>query len=294
MRRHKVALVLSGGGSRGAFQFAAEKYAREVKGYDWDIIAGVSVGALNATMLAMEKYDELERLWKTITNDQVYTGGINVLSIARLLLGAKSLYGNEPLWALIQRHVEPSAVVKDLRIGVVSLRSGEYVRFRPGDPGFLKAVLASTALPLVWAPVDVSGDWPDMVDGAVRNNSPLGDVLDDDPDEVVIINCAPRTPPTRDVPFKNALEIGLAVLELLMTEVFITDVREFLRINHMVQQATAQGTVLYKSDGRPYKYYDCRLIEPDEPLQAGTLDFDRDALDRMMAAGWRKAKRVLG
>lgn len=29
----KIALVLSGGGAKGAFQFMAEKYAREVKGY---------------------------------------------------------------------------------------------------------------------------------------------------------------------------------------------------------------------------------------------------------------------
>ena len=59
----KHALVLSGGGAKGAFQFMAEKYAREVKGYHWDVIAGVSVGALNGTMLAMEKYDRIEEIW---------------------------------------------------------------------------------------------------------------------------------------------------------------------------------------------------------------------------------------
>ena len=69
----KVALVLSGGGAKGAFQFMAEKYAREVKGYKWDVIAGVSVGSLNGTMLAMEKYQRLEEVWKTISNDKIYT-----------------------------------------------------------------------------------------------------------------------------------------------------------------------------------------------------------------------------
>jgi NTE family protein len=69
----KVALVLSGGGAKGAFQAAAERYAREEKGYNWDIIAGVSVGALNGGMLAMKKYARVQELWETISNGKVYT-----------------------------------------------------------------------------------------------------------------------------------------------------------------------------------------------------------------------------
>ena len=63
----KTALVISGGGAKGAFQMMAEKYAREQKGYRWDIIAGVSVGALNGMMLAMQKYARLEELWRNLT-----------------------------------------------------------------------------------------------------------------------------------------------------------------------------------------------------------------------------------
>jgi NTE family protein len=43
-KHKKVALVLTGGRAKGAFQYGAERYAREIKGYSWDIIAGVSVG----------------------------------------------------------------------------------------------------------------------------------------------------------------------------------------------------------------------------------------------------------
>ena len=94
----KIALIMSGGGAKGAFQAAVEKYAREVKGYHWDIIAGVSVGALNGAMLAMEKYDRLWQIWNTISNDRVYTGGFNLWSAIKLAFGAKSFYGNEPLF----------------------------------------------------------------------------------------------------------------------------------------------------------------------------------------------------
>src|SRR5512139_1442077 len=117
----KTALVLSGGGAKGAFQCGAEKYAREVKGYHWDIIAGVSVGALNAAMLAMEKYQQLYEVWNTISSDQVYTGGLNLISTIKLLFGARSFYGNEPLRKLLAREWEPEKISADLRVGTVSL-----------------------------------------------------------------------------------------------------------------------------------------------------------------------------
>ena len=289
----KVALVLSGGGAKGAFQVMAEKYAREIKGYKWDVIAGVSVGALNGTLLAMEKYQRLEEIWRTISGDQVYTGGMNVWSIAKLIFGAKSIYGNRPLWELLDREIDPDEVKTDLRIGVVSLRTGEYVRFRPSDPGFKRAVLASTAIPLIWAPVDISPLRQDMVDGGVRNVSPLGDVLDADPDEVVVINCNPQKPPTSDRPLKNALDIGKLALEVALNEIFTTDVREFIRINRNVEEAAAQGVTLHNETGKPFKYYKCAIIEPDEPL-GDTLDFSRAVIQRRMEAGWEKAKEVLG
>ena len=94
----KTALVLSGGGAKGAFQMMAEKYAREQKGYQWDIIAGVSVGALNGMMLAMEKYARLEELWWNITREQVMTGRLNFWTAFRIAFGAKSVYSNAPLW----------------------------------------------------------------------------------------------------------------------------------------------------------------------------------------------------
>lgn len=289
----KTALVLSGGGAKGAFQFMAEKYAREVKGYNWDVIAGVSVGALNGTLLAMRKYERLEEVWRTITREQVYTGKLNFWAFVRILFGAKSIYNNSPLWKIIQQEVDPGMINTDLRVGVVSLRTGEYRRFRPADPGFQAAVLASTAIPLIWEPVHISDEFVDMVDGGVRNVSPLGDVLDTDPDEVVIINCSPREHKATDISFRNILEIGKHSLEIALNEIFVTDVREFIRINRNVQEAEIKGLILHNEEGKPYKYYDYKIIEPDEPL-GDSLDFSRETLDRSIEIGWQKAKDVLG
>jgi NTE family protein len=289
----KTALVLSGGGAKGAFQLMAEKYAREVKGYHWDMIAGVSVGALNAMLLAQEKYARLEELWRNITREQVYTGKLNFWAILKIAFGAKSVYSNDPLWKIIQQEYEPDKITTDVQVGAVSLMLGQYLRFRPVDPGFERAVLASTSIPLVWSPVDVSTLYPQMVDGGVRNISPLGDVLDADPDEVVIINCDPEEPPVRITPFRNAVDIGIHTLEIMMNETLVTDIREFIRINRNVQEAAAAGVTLHKENGDPYKYYDYKLIQPDENL-GDTLDFSKEVIQMRMDAGWEKAKQVLG
>src|SRR5512135_481134 len=160
----KTALILSGGGAKGAFQAAVEKYAREEKGYKWDIIAGVSVGALNGAMLAMEKYQRLWQVWNSISDDQVYTGGFNLWSVIKLAFGSKSFYGNEPLWKMLQAELDPSLIKADLRVGSVSLVSGEYVQFTHTEPQLARAVLASTVMPVIWTPVDISSLYRSMVD----------------------------------------------------------------------------------------------------------------------------------
>jgi len=288
-----TALVLSGGGAKGAFQFMAEKYAREVKGYHWDVIAGVSVGAFNATMLAMGKYQRLEELWQNISNDQVYSGKLNLWALLKIAFGAKSVYSNKPLKRLLHKEYEPEKINADLRIGTVSLQSGEYVSFRVSDPGFEYAIVASTAIPVVWEPVFVSAEYQDMVDGGVRNVSPLGDVLESDPDEVVVINCSPEAPPVLNHPLGNALDIGIHALDLALNEIFITDLREFQRINRNVKEAQVQGAVLTKENGKAYKHYECKVIQPDESL-GDTLDFSTRAILMRMDAGWEKARQVLG
>lgn len=288
-----VALVLSGGGAKGAFQFAAEKYAREVKGYKWSVIAGVSVGALNGVLLAMEKYERLENLWNSITRDDIMTGELNFWSILKMLFGAKSIFGNKPLWELLQEEVEPDKIGIDIRIGAVSLQTGEYRQFKPSEEGFERAVLASTAIPIIWAPIDVSTEYPSMVDGGVRNVSPLGDVLDTEPDEVVVINCSPREPLPLLDPLNHILEIGKRSLDIALNEIFMTDVREFTRINKNVLEASEKGVKLHNEEGKEFKYYDCKIIEPDKPL-GDTLDFSRETLDNSMKAGLEKAKEVLG
>lgn len=290
----KTALVLSGGGAKGAFQVGAEKYAREVKGYQWDLIAGVSVGALNGAMIASHKFQRLMELWNNLTRDQVLTGGFNLISLIKILFGSKSFYSNDPLRQFIEQEFDPTQIKDDLRVGAVSLVTGEYVQFSRGDPHLRDALLASTAIPIIWSPVDVSQHYQSMVDGGVRNLSPMGDVLDEQPDEIIIINCNPQTPPPLEAPPQDILQIGLRTMDILLNELFVNDLKMFQRINQLVEEAAKYGIVLHNpSNGKPYRYFKYKVIEPDEPL-GDTLDFSQDSIQHALKSGVRCAREVLG
>ena len=289
----KTALVLSGGGGKGAFQVGAEKYLREEKGYTWDIIAGVSVGALNGTMLAMEKYTRLEAIWKTICNNKVYSGKFNLHTLWKLYRGAKSIYSNDPLAAIVEREVEPDKIVKELRIGTVSLNSGRYTVYGGDDPNIKRAVLASTVVPIVWPPQYVSSECQMMVDGSLRRFSPIGDVLDADPDEVVVINCWPKHPTALTNPPKNILDIALRALDISSSGIIYSDIHEFTHINNNVREAAQHGVTLHNPKGKPYKEYKCLIIEPTEQLEL-VLDFSRETVDKGLQMGWDRAREVAG
>lgn len=60
------AIVLSGGGSKGAYQIGVWKALRKLH-IKYDIVTGTSVGALNAALLVQNKYFKALLFWKNLT-----------------------------------------------------------------------------------------------------------------------------------------------------------------------------------------------------------------------------------
>ncbi|MDJ0918249.1 MAG: patatin-like phospholipase family protein [Woeseiaceae bacterium] len=121
------ALVLPGGGARGAYQVGVLKAIAELvprgSSSPFSIISGTSAGAVNSVVLASKakRYRvavaELERVWANFHCDQVYrTDTLTMLKsslhwLASIVLGGmlvgtpKSLLDNSPLRALLSRNV---------------------------------------------------------------------------------------------------------------------------------------------------------------------------------------------
>lgn len=72
----KNALVLSGGGSRGAYQVGVWQALRELD-FPIDIVTGTSVGALNAAMIAAGDFENTRTLWMNMKTDMIFDVSID-------------------------------------------------------------------------------------------------------------------------------------------------------------------------------------------------------------------------
>lgn len=165
MTAKSIGLVLTGGGSRAAYQAGALKGISEILGsasprIPFSTISGISAGAINAAFLASKAdhfYEGVESacaLWANIHSKQVLEQG--VFSVARLAMKwlrdlvfgglvhgerANHLLNTDPLqkhllrvidFGAIQRHFK-SGALHGLAVSVTDYRDGRAVSFFDGD-----------------------------------------------------------------------------------------------------------------------------------------------------------------
>ena len=66
------AVVLSGGGSAGAYQIGVWKALKKIK-YKYDIVCGSSVGAINACLMCEKSYRKSLKLWSNLNYDMIFS-----------------------------------------------------------------------------------------------------------------------------------------------------------------------------------------------------------------------------
>jgi len=66
------ALVISGGGSKGAFAGGVAQYLLENKGHRYDLFVGTSTGSLLIPHLALGNIDKLHRIYTNVDMDQIF------------------------------------------------------------------------------------------------------------------------------------------------------------------------------------------------------------------------------
>ena len=67
-----LGLALEGGGAKGAYEIGAYRALTEL-GYHFDVICGVSIGAINAALLAQGDCEKAAEFWETTANDDLFS-----------------------------------------------------------------------------------------------------------------------------------------------------------------------------------------------------------------------------
>lgn len=317
------ALVMSGGGSKGAFEVGAVDYLVNDLGLEFQVIAGVSTGSLNAVMLAQgsdlaglrEELKTLKGLWFGLrSHKDIYKK--RFMSKVFVFLFKDSLYNSKPIAEKIRTYISPQRLQnsgKELRIGAVVLETGDYHEIKQDDGNIHDWTLASSSMPLMFPPVKIGQH--NAVDGGVRNVTPLeaafkalkglGPGEASTPDEMYVLLASPlgMEPEIRE--WKKGLDVAKRATSILVNEIYREDMDYALAINASVRACRKlqgkfgeeQVDKVLSDEGFPFKpdkFREVRIltIVPDREFSE-SLEFDKEKIRTAFSAGREAAKNPL-
>ena len=310
----KISLALQGGGAHGAFTWGVLDRLLEEGSIDFDGISATSSGAMNALALTQGWLDGerdgaramLAKLWDSVAaHASLMSWAFSTPAGAateRILLGLTRYFTPQEMNPLGLNPVKNVAAALfdfdtirekspfKLFIAATRVRDGRLVLFDDGNLT-LDALLASTCLPQLFAPVEIDGEvyW----DGGYAGNPAI---------EPLVYRCDAETiacvlvqPIERAQPPATAREIGERITELSFSTTFIRELETLQTAQNMLAKNFPLTPL-----GQRLKRIDVQMIEPGESLDSysaktrmtARMDFLRDLRDlgRERARTWLERK----
>jgi NTE family protein len=301
----ELAIVLSGGGAKGAFQVGVLEELIVNRGVKVDIAVGTSTGSIQALAVAQDDIPQLINFWTSLKkNSDIYEK--RPLGVASALLGSKSIYKATGLKKLLKDAADDArlrSTGKKLRLGVVNLGTGVFRTIDETVPGIHNWVYASCAMPVFFEPLKTraaDGTEEQWVDGGVRDVTPLSSAMELNPRGIIVVRASPKPVPGKVRTFGDLIQIGLRAVGILQQEVSINDLANATLINDMIAArgalyraleaqnlpADQAAAVLNLLDVQlaKYRFVPNVVIEPEKE-HLDTLEFDPAKIAEAMAAG---------
>lgn len=286
MEAYMRALVLSGGGVKGAYQVGALKNLIQERKRNYDILCGISVGALNCAFMSMftkeQEEDALGSLlnfWQTVTNATVLKRWFPFGRLHGLWLS--SMYNSAPLINLIHSQIDLTKVRASGRkvcVGAVSLTTGDYRVFTESDDHFAEGVLASSSFPAGLKPIEIDGEL--YTDGGVKHITPLSEAIKNGATEIDMIICSPAMTTAKYDKNSNAVTLAMRTIDLMTDEIINADLK--------MSQLYNEIALLNPNSGK--RFIKINIIRPLEDLTENSLEFDHDNIIKMIDKGYADAK----
>ncbi|GCF95788.1 patatin [Enterococcus florum] len=199
---YHTALVLGGGGARGAYQIGVWKALREKK-ISFDLLVGCSVGSLNGALIAQNDFAAARSLWEQIATDRVLKITFRELEAADFTLQVQQLrqfvltalkqkgLSTAPLRELLENQLDAEALVSACPLYVAATRVPTFqeVVVKLNDKSAEEVIswlLASSAFfPMMSLEVI---DGVIYADGGYRNNVPVDVALKKGATELIVVD----------------------------------------------------------------------------------------------------------
>lgn len=240
----KRALVISGGGSKGAFAVGVIKQLQQIfPTLFFDIYVGTSTGSLIVPLAAIDEIDLLEEIYTTQSKGTI----VKELRIGDRL-NTDSIFDANPLWNLVNtrfndaRYEQLRASGKKLYINTTCLQTedltvftndaaarsheGYAVRQIANSDHFRRAIMASACQPVFMPTIQVNKNLPgnpekdyQYVDGGVREYAGIEIAIDAGATEIFTILLSTGVNETENEYFGDLFSIMQRTIDIFMTDV---------------------------------------------------------------------------
>lgn len=238
------ALVLSGGGGRGAYEAGVAKACAE-RDFHFDWIVGTSIGALNAALVGQGDLDMLETMWRKIRTSDVYKLP-DPGHLRRVIFGQQlGLLNTDPLEKLLRN----SICIEKLKAGktkvgfVTTDLCGLGTRVITGDEietqeDLIDVLMASSAIPLLFPPRRLHGEgcW---MDGGLVRNTPIQAAISLGATEIYAVLVEPNSVDTCPT---SMMQLVSRLLEIVFDHSARSGIAHVTQHNRIVQAGGFKGS----------------------------------------------------
>lgn len=320
----KKALIISGGGSKGAFAVGVLKYIAQNKPeLKFDIIGGTSTGALITPLAAIDEISKLEEIYTSTTTEDIIVKG----NLFQRFKDENSLFDGTPLKELVKKTVSNdiyNRIInsgKDIFLATVSLQTGKVTYFTntflPNTSNydmirftdikkFWKAIVASSNQPVFMPPIEIDGI--QYVDGGVREYVPIQAAIAAGAEEIYAVLLAPEQMNSETKQYSSIPDILLRTIDLfsedvsandvLLTKAYSDGINYLLNVKQKMLMETdlTENEIdnLFNVENNPFESKSAlkiHIIRPDIKLNSDGLEFTPSEMKIMLDKGFEIAEK---
>lgn len=281
------ALILPGGGGRGAYQVGVVK-ALIKRGLKFDYAFGTSIGGINAALIAQGSLERLEELWSHIKSRDIFTLP-SAHQIGRLVLGQKlGMLDNRPLEELLRREIDMIKLKNsEVKVGwcttdLCSLQTRLITMDEISSyTELIDVLMATSAIPMAFPPRNIQGEglW---IDGGLVRNTPMENAIHLGADEIYMVLLHPEK---IDVCPVNMFEVLVRCLDIVLDASARKEIQNAELYNRLLKSGSEES--------KGHKNVTIRVFQPKVPVNTTLLEIHPQRSRKLIRQGFEEAEELL-